>query len=49
MMNSNVDIDLNEISQENINDEILIAIVRENAVLYVKMLKDYKNKELKIE
>jgi len=45
---SNVNIDLNEISQENINDEILIAIVRENPVLYVKTLKDYKNKELKI-
>jgi len=40
-MNSNVDIDLNEISQKNINDEILIAIVRENPVLYVKTLKDY--------
>jgi len=48
-MDPNVDIDLNEISQENIDDEILISIVRENPVLYVKTLKDYKNKELKIE
>jgi len=48
-MDPNVDIDLNEISQENIDDEILIAIVKENPVLYVKTLKDYKNKELKFE
>lgn len=41
----NVDVEI----QENINDELLISIVRENPVLYVKTLKDYKNKELKRE
>lgn len=49
-MDSNVDIDFNEEgSQENIDDEMLIAFVRENPVLYVKTLKDYKNKELKLD
>lgn len=48
-MDSNVDIDFSEISQENIDDEVLISVVKENSVLYDKSLKDYKNKELKLE
>jgi len=35
--------------QENIDDEMLISLVRENAIVYDKTLKDYKNKELKNE
>lgn len=47
-MDSNVEIlDLNELS--HIDDEVLISIVRENPVLFDKTLKDYKNKELKLE
>ncbi|RLU18339.1 hypothetical protein DMN91_008696 [Ooceraea biroi] len=48
-MDFNDGIDYSEISQENINDETLISIVRKNRMLYVKTLKDYKNKELKHE
>lgn len=49
-MDSNANIDFSgEGSQENINDEMLIAFVRENPVLYMKTLKDYKTKELKLD
>ena len=48
-MDSNVDTNFNEIFQENIEDDVLIAVVRDNPVLYDKTSKDYKNKELKQE
>lgn len=44
-----VDCITQELSQDTINDEVLISLVRENSILYVKTLKDYKNKELKFE
>lgn len=49
MIDPNGDSDFSEISQENINDEVLISLVRENSVFYDKTLKDYKNKNLKFE
>lgn len=48
-INLDIEIDFIEESQENMNDELLISIVRDNAVLYEKTLKDYKNKELKLD
>lgn len=36
-----------EDEEETINDEILIALVRENPVLYDKKHRDYKNQEVK--
>ena len=44
-----MDTNFNEIFQENIEDDVLIAVVRDNPVLYDKTSKDYKNKELKQE
>lgn len=44
-----VDCITQELSQDTINDEVLISLVRENSILYDKTLKDYKNKELKFE
>jgi len=38
---------MEDIEEEIINDEILIALVRENPVLYDKKHKDYKNQEVK--
>ena len=48
-MESNVEIEYVESLSENIDDELLISIVRKNPVLYDKTLKDYKNKELKLD